>query len=745
VTARSQLRWLLLFAAITISAALVRESPRATSQPVTPASAQRQELSLDPLPRAYKEAAEALRKDDFTAARQILSPLATADPSASFPASLILGLYAHASEEMLLAREYLEASANPGGAFEDWRLFVLADAAQAEEDRLTADRALEELLSRYPASPISPLAAVRWVEAARSQEDWTSALERIDLLRLQPLPASTMRDLEIAVWEIGEILDRADLLSSAARRLLVDFPIDASKLEVVEVFRHPSGELRWEEILADDELMLRAKNLLAANLAESALEMIDHISEEARTQEWTLFRAAALTSNHQGLEAFSLLKELSPQDPASRVAVAWQRALAALDAAAARRGRTNLPLSQRQQLRRLAIGYLEQVVEMDHDPAKSVAALQRIYRELADEEESFEETLQTLRRLREMVPTDTTGARHLWQLGWKAFEGRNFSGSIGLWSELAGLYPESRYSRSGQYWSGRSYESLGQTQRATSIYQQIASSASTDYYRQHSLARLEKTGVEPEPAPALPTAAWPEAASLARAHWLHELALDDLALQELEGLEGQVERRAHCALEARVLAGLGRRRDSIQSLACAFPALGKSHQSAVPDDALRLYYPLDFSEVIVRRARERNLSPNLVFAMIRQESAFDLSARSRAGARGLMQMMPATGRELAGRLGLKYSTERLADPDYNIRLGTLYIRQVLDMFDGNVELALAGYNGGPYRIKRLWRQAGANPELDRFVEGLSLTETKTYVKRIVLFSNSYRHLYNQPG
>ena len=104
-----------------------------------------------------------------------------------------------------------------------------------------------------------------------------------------------------------------------------------------------------------------------------------------------------------------------------------------------------------------------------------------------------------------------------------------------------------------------------------------------------------------------------------------------------------------------------------------------------------------------------------------------------------------TGRELAGRLGLRYSADRLSDPDYNIRLGALYIRQVLDMFDGNVELALAGYNGGPYRIKRLWRQAGTDPELDRFIDGLSLDETKTYVKRIVLFSNSYRLLYNQPG
>jgi soluble lytic murein transglycosylase len=127
--------------------------------------------------------------------------------------------------------------------------------------------------------------------------------------------------------------------------------------------------------------------------------------------------------------------------------------------------------------------------------------------------------------------------------------------------------------------------------------------------------------------------------------------------------------------------------------------------------------------------------------MVRQESAFDAEARSWAGARGLMQLMPATARELAQRMGLRYSTTRLGDPDYSIRLGTRYFRQVLEMFDGNQELALAGYNGGPYRIKKLWRQAGKDPELDRFLEGLSLEETKTYVKRILLFEDSYERLY----
>ena len=106
-----------------------------------------------------------------------------------------------------------------------------------------------------------------------------------------------------------------------------------------------------------------------------------------------------------------------------------------------------------------------------------------------------------------------------------------------------------------------------------------------------------------------------------------------------------------------------------------------------------------------------------------------------------MQLMPATGKEVAQRLGLRYSSSRLNDPDFSVRLGTRYFRQVLDMFEGNQELALAGYNGGPYRIKKLWRQAGRHAELDRFVEGLSLEETKTYVKRILLFEDSYHRLY----
>jgi soluble lytic murein transglycosylase len=110
-----------------------------------------------------------------------------------------------------------------------------------------------------------------------------------------------------------------------------------------------------------------------------------------------------------------------------------------------------------------------------------------------------------------------------------------------------------------------------------------------------------------------------------------------------------------------------------------------------------------------------------------------------------MQLMPSTGRELARRLQLPFSLSRLHDPGYSLQLGTAYFRQMLGMFDGRVELALAGYNGGPGRISRLWRAAGPQAELDRFLEGLSVGESKVYVKRILLLADSYRSLYPDLG
>jgi soluble lytic murein transglycosylase len=349
--------------------------------------------------------------------------------------------------------------------------------------------------------------------------------------------------------------------------------------------------------------------------------------------------------------------------------------------------------------------------------------------------------MDVLRQLRKIAPADTTGSDHLWKRGWREYGRGNASGAVGYWTELYSLYPEDSNGRRGRYWTARAFEALGEAERAQQIFREVAAADTTDFYRKNALTRLhgqapavDERGSEP----------WPDDSVLQRARLLTDLGLEELALTEMEAVGDEADERAVRALQALIEARLGDRRKSVLTIRKAFPALGTPYQATLPVEARRLYYPLEFQETIRTWAVRNRLPFNLVLGIIRQESAFDTQAQSWAGARGLMQLMPATARELAGKAGLDYTHEKLSDPAFNVRLGTTYFSQVMDMFDHNVELSLAGYNGGPYRIKRLWKESGGR-ELDRFLESLDLEESKTYVKRILVLSDSYRQLYPLPG
>lgn len=138
----------------------------------------------------------------------------------------------------------------------------------------------------------------------------------------------------------------------------------------------------------------------------------------------------------------------------------------------------------------------------------------------------------------------------------------------------------------------------------------------------------------------------------------------------------------------------------------------------------------------------------LILSVIRQESAFQFTAKSHVGARGLMQLMPQTAKLVAKQVGLPYSASKLtADPDYNMQLGTAYLASMLDRFDGSYILALASYNAGPGRADRWIREYGdpRNPEIDPidWVEIIPFSETRNYVQRIMESVQVYRHLLQQ--
>jgi soluble lytic murein transglycosylase len=196
---------------------------------------------------------------------------------------------------------------------------------------------------------------------------------------------------------------------------------------------------------------------------------------------------------------------------------------------------------------------------------------------------------------------------------------------------------------------------------------------------------------------------------------------------------------------------------SLYRLARALHDLGLTHLAAraatdllesadapleqAPRALLELAYPLDYLPLIDAAAAENGLSPLLLLAMIRQESFFDPTAGSPAGALGLTQVMPLTAQEIVRKLNVEdFSTSDLLRPLVSIRLGAHYLGSQLDLFDGNLFLALAAYNGGPGNASR-WRESLPTADIDLFVELIDITETRTFVKVVLENYAIYRFLY----
>ena len=150
-------------------------------------------------------------------------------------------------------------------------------------------------------------------------------------------------------------------------------------------------------------------------------------------------------------------------------------------------------------------------------------------------------------------------------------------------------------------------------------------------------------------------------------------------------------------------------------------------------------FPTPFRDAVVKRSREINLDPAYVYGLIRQESRFVMDARSHVGASGLMQVMPATARWTAKKIGLeRFTVDQLNDRDTNIAIGTAYLKLVLDDFQGSGPLAAAAYNAGPSR-PRAWRGSAGGLVMEgaAWAENIPFTETRDYVKKVAANATVY--------
>jgi len=346
----------------------------------------------------YADAAAAVRRKDCPAAYKALQPILAGKGQEARFAQLLLGFYSHSCEQVAYAEDRLFAAANPDSPLEDWRLYILSDAAAARGHILLAQTSLARLLGDYPGSVLRPRALVKAGNLAWQRGDASRALELVQAARSEEMTGDEAAQLEALAWEIGGKTGDRKVQAEAARRLLVRFPPKAAELKVAEMFREPGGTLDLSRALDADQLKRRAQTLLDLKLEPNALSSLDAVPAARRDLDWVLLEAQALTRSHRGGEALQLLSGRDSADARKQSAIAWALAQAAEEAATAQRGRANLAAADRQQLRLYSQKCLERVAQAGADPVLAAPALKLLYADYQDEG-LFDRAIDVLRRL----------------------------------------------------------------------------------------------------------------------------------------------------------------------------------------------------------------------------------------------------------------------------------------------------------------------------------------------------------
>ena len=291
---------------------------------------------------------------------------------------------------------------------------------------------------------------------------------------------------------------------------------------------------------------------------------------------------------------------------------------------------------------------------------------------------------------------------------------------------IADLPRVERDQESWMYWSARALEGVGETEAAKAVYEQVAKDRS--YY---GFLAADRTGVD--------------------YHLTHtETPVSQAQIEQIATLDGIARVDELSALQRHIGASrewrdATRDMSPVQLKAAAKLAEQRGwHDRAIFAlartgywDDLELRFPLEHAELVEENASRQGIDDAWVFAVMRQESAFMNNARSHAGAMGLMQLMPATARNVARKVLRQAPPRRheLLEPDTNIALGSAYLRQVKNKLGGSMVLATAAYNAGPHRVTG-WLPEKTLPA-DIWIELVPFAETRGYLRRVLAYMVIY--------
>jgi soluble lytic murein transglycosylase len=354
-----------------------------------------------------------------------------------------------------------------------------------------------------------------------------------------------------------------------------------------------------------------------------------------------------------------------------------------------------------------------------------------------------EQALPYYRRLIEGYPDGRYLERATWRVAWGDFRAGRFAEAAETAERTALLRPMASATAGLLYWAGRSRQQLGQTERARQLFEEAVRRFKHSYHGLRAREALARLPAPTSPPPPVLRAAAEEAQDIPPEGFarVRQLLLIDRLEEALEELNALPPSPATKATIAWIQSRRGRLRPALVAMKRAYPEYVGEAGDRLPAEAWRIMYPLQFEEPLRQKSNEQRLDPALVAALICQESTFDAGAVSVVGARGLMQIYPPTGRVLARSLGVAYRRQALHDPKVSLQFGTRYLRQMVDLFGGRVERALAAYNAGPHRV-HAWTAANPDMSAEEFIESIPFTETRFYVMTILASQQHYRRIYS---
>lgn len=630
----------------------------------------------------------------------------------------------------------------------DYAFYYRAESEAASEGKSAARRDFDTVNTRYTESLKVREARLRAAEMAVALGDPTTAIRD-----LAPLVEANDSDASYITAQAYEAMGNRDRAVEWYRRIYYELPATSASAQaearLVALNASPAdnpGSLREERSRAEGLFQSRQY----AEAAGAYDQLIARVPEADQSDEIYLRRGISLLNSRQPAQAIASFASVGDRSPEVRAEAMVHQADALR--------RANRSAESSSVVDRLLAQY-----PRSRWGSEALYALAAFLNKQGREREASTR----YRQLLASFPKSQYAPEASYILGWLAYKSKNYTEAARILEQHLASYrhPDTRFIGEACLWAGKSEERLGRKSRALALYDLVIERYRYGYHGYVSGLRsgaLRKSDPSLKPEDARPgselekirenvlhvetireTADGSETVRIAKANDLEVIGLGEFAVRELnKALEGAP---TSPKLNLRLAQLYSRRGENFQAtliLRKGYPDLYSYRESEVPREAWEIFFPLVAWNAIKEEAKRYGIDPYVAAGLIRQESVFNPNATSRVGARGLMQVMPATGQLVSKRQGGgAISAADLYNPSLNIKLGMNYLAQVLGQF-GRIEYAAAAYNAGPSRAQR-WIAERGSMDIEDWIESIPFSETRGYVQGVLRYAANYRRLYKE--